>query len=898
MGADNFEQLGFQVKIDGATDAVNHLDNIIERLKKIQELNKNIGGENNKGSKIGGLATNSQIIGDDLAKAQAKGQQDNYKLALKYARLLAQITDPAYKKVYDMGVRIKAYKKQIETSNDSSASKNEQSNKSTEKKTKLTEEKQNLSEIEKYLQRVNQQKDILNSKTYEEARRIELANQQRKKEIDQRLKQELGIKNVIQSLTSYLGKLTSAVVIARKVAHFISSSIQESANYIENLNLFAVAYGDVYQDTLKWALNLADGFGLASNEVLKFAGTFRQLSTSLGLVEDTATSVSKTVTQLGYDMSALFNTSVENAMEKLQSGLFSGNVRPLRAYGIDISQNQIDALFETNQALASLGVNARDLSQSDKVLARLIITLRDGSNAFGTMNREINTLQSQIRILQGSFSNFKLAIGDLVQEPVRVTLTYLNAFIIAMTSVIRAFHPLQDEDENAFTGVAMGAEEANEEIDELNSKLTTFDKFNVLGGEQSQQNINYDVTEALTAELEKQQSRYEKVSQATKNQATALAEYLTPALSGAVLAVIALSKKIPFLSKTITLLKSPTAIIIGAFVALYTTSDYFREAINNLHTVLLKLIGNTLSPLVKTLQTLMPIVETLLNIAGYVLGFFVNILSAIIDFLDKTGLLEGAIWAVIIAFTVLKSVQMLKWATDIYRQFSLFLGIFDAIVKASGGFISAIKTLSVNLGQFLSTKAKDFIAWLNNSKVSMGILALGIGTLVGGIVQFVSSFDQLSTTAKILIPIIAGLAGAVTALAAGFTILKGNWVGAIGLGALVAGIGLSVGTQLSTSAHEEGGYSNANLIMTHENGKREWVGKAAGSSAIVNDTQMSDIMETAVAKGVYRAMSSSRTDGGSGGTTKNVYNFQVNGRTLLSVMEDEARKQGKALQRI
>ena len=86
--------------------------------------------------------------------------------------------------------------------------------------------------------------------------------------------------------------------------------------------------------------------------------------------------------------------------------------------------------------------------------------------------------------------------------------------------------------------------------------------------------------------------------------------------------------------------------------------------------------------------------------------------------------------------------------------------------------------------------------------------------------------------------------------------------------------------------------------MTHENGKREWVGKAAGSSAIVNDTQMSDIMETAVAKGVYRALSSSRTDGGSGGTTKNVYNFQVNGRTLLSVMEDEARKQGKALQKI
>lgn len=151
-----------------------------------------------------------------------------------------------------------------------------------------------------------------------------------KKVVNSQKQEEKQYQRIAKSLTSYLGKLTYAVVIARKFAHFISSSIQESANYIENLNLFAVAYGDVYKETLDWALNLADGFGLASNEVLKFAGTFRQLSTSFGLVEDTANSVSKTVTQLGYDVSSLFNTSVENAMEKLQSGIFSGNVRPLK----------------------------------------------------------------------------------------------------------------------------------------------------------------------------------------------------------------------------------------------------------------------------------------------------------------------------------------------------------------------------------------------------------------------------------------------------------------------------------------------------------------------------------------------------------------------------------------
>lgn len=173
-----------------------------------------------------------------------------------------------------------------------------------------------LKAIEERLERINQ----LQGKKVSTSKQVVNAQKEEEKQT----------KRNTQSLTSYIGKLTSTVVIARKFARVISSAIQESANYVENLNLFAVAYGDVYQETLGWALDLADGFGLAINEVLKFAGTFRQLSTSLGLVEDTANSVSKTVTQLGYDVSSLFNTSVENAMEKLQSGIFSGNVRPLK----------------------------------------------------------------------------------------------------------------------------------------------------------------------------------------------------------------------------------------------------------------------------------------------------------------------------------------------------------------------------------------------------------------------------------------------------------------------------------------------------------------------------------------------------------------------------------------
>lgn len=173
-----------------------------------------------------------------------------------------------------------------------------------------------LKAIEERLERINQ----LQGKKISVSKQVINAQKQEEKQT----------KRNTQSLTSYLAKLTSVAMIARRLGNFITSAVQESADYVESLNLFAVAFGETYQESLKWALDMADAYGLASEEVVKFAGTFRELSTSLGLVEQTADSVTETVTKLGYDLAALYNTTVEEAMEKLQSSIFSGNVRPLK----------------------------------------------------------------------------------------------------------------------------------------------------------------------------------------------------------------------------------------------------------------------------------------------------------------------------------------------------------------------------------------------------------------------------------------------------------------------------------------------------------------------------------------------------------------------------------------
>jgi hypothetical protein len=165
-------------------------------------------------------------------------------------------------------------------------------------------------------------------------------------------------------------------------------------------------------------------------------------------------------------------------------------------------------------------------------------------------------------------------------------------------------------------------------------------------------------------------------------------------------------------------------------------------------------------------------------------------------------------------------------------------------------------------------------------------LALSAAFAVGGLVMLLNSeMDAGEKISHIFLGVAAAIAAAAIAMAA----FKQNWAQALAIGATVAGGYFSIA---SLSAHADGGYTNANLIMTHENGKREWVGKAAGSSAIVNDTQMSDIMEVAVAKGVYNALSA-RSAMGSNVPTNETIVVKIGEEAVFNAVRKTARRQGR-----
>ncbi len=129
---------------------------------------------------------------------------------------------------------------------------------------------------------------------------------------------------------SLLTKIKNLFNIGAIIAVFgrIKGILQSSNAYVENLNLFSVAMGDAADEALNFANRVNELMGIDVSEWIRNQGTFKQIASGFGVVEDKAVLMSQNLTQLGYDISSFFNISVEESMLKLQSGI-SGELEPL-----------------------------------------------------------------------------------------------------------------------------------------------------------------------------------------------------------------------------------------------------------------------------------------------------------------------------------------------------------------------------------------------------------------------------------------------------------------------------------------------------------------------------------------------------------------------------------------
>lgn len=186
-------------------------------------------------------------------------------------------------------------------------------------------------------------------------------------------------------LAAFLTNLRYAYTIVQQVANVIGDWISESNAYVENLNLFTVAMGEYAESAQEYAEQVGEAMGIDPSQWMRNQGIFMTLATGFGVVSDKAAIMSKNLTQLGYDLSSFFNIPIEDALQKLQSGI-SGELEPLRRLGYDLSQARLE------QIALNLGIekSIADMNQAEKSQLRYYAIMTQVTMAQGDMARTLD----------------------------------------------------------------------------------------------------------------------------------------------------------------------------------------------------------------------------------------------------------------------------------------------------------------------------------------------------------------------------------------------------------------------------------------------------------------------------------------------------------------------------
>lgn len=211
----------------------------------------------------------------------------------------------------------------------------------------------------------------------------------------------------------------------RAITSTIKDGIQSAIAAPETENLFRVALRNMANDAESFAVKLKDNLGLDEYITKDMLGTFQQIGTAVGVGQNTAYGMSKSMTMLANDMASLYNVDPQQTFENLQSAL-TGQGRAVRKYGFVITEQTIKEAAWRN----GLVKNGQELTEQQKYVARGIALMEQSKNAQGDMSRTLGNVQNQLRILKQNLEAAKRSLGQAFIPVIQAALPWLNAFAV------------------------------------------------------------------------------------------------------------------------------------------------------------------------------------------------------------------------------------------------------------------------------------------------------------------------------------------------------------------------------------------------------------------------------------------------------------------------------------
>lgn len=229
--------------------------------------------------------------------------------------------------------------------------------------------------------------------------------------------------------------LVGAFKILQTLVTKMTTVMQSSADYYENVNLFNITMRESNTEGEKLIQTLTNVFGLDESNLYRYMASFKGMANNMGIAEKQAYTMSSALTKMTLDLSALYNVSENDAFESLSSAI-TGQVKSIRDRfaGIDVSEKSL------SMQLSYMGINDRTVSSlnyAEKSILRFLSIQRQASDAQGVYASEMMKPAQMFKLLGERVTKLARALGQVFIPVMNKVLPYLMATVEVLTIITK-----------------------------------------------------------------------------------------------------------------------------------------------------------------------------------------------------------------------------------------------------------------------------------------------------------------------------------------------------------------------------------------------------------------------------------------------------------------------------
>lgn len=218
---------------------------------------------------------------------------------------------------------------------------------------------------------------------------------------------------------------------AGAVKDFFGGATSEAADLQQSIGGVESVFGAAADAVFAFGETAANVAGLSKNQVNELATATGAFLKNFGFDQQAAADQTLVLTQRAADMAAMFGGPVEDAMSAIQAGL-RGQADPLERYGVSLTAARVEA-----HALAMTGKSlAKELTDEEKMLARIDLIMQQTADSAGQFAREQDTAAGAAAVSEARYKNLQAELGTKLL-PITTKLTQAKiAFVGVLSSKV------------------------------------------------------------------------------------------------------------------------------------------------------------------------------------------------------------------------------------------------------------------------------------------------------------------------------------------------------------------------------------------------------------------------------------------------------------------------------